>query len=105
MLLIRQQARTRSMLHLVEVRLYGDELAAFMNSARTCLDQMFHVTLAPERPSCRFICSLEGSKGMKPLVNVVGFLGIILGLASHLEAQTANPPNASAPSINMPEPS
>ncbi len=55
MLMIRQQARTRSMLHLVEVRLYGDDLAAFMNSARTCLDhhhlkpKMFHVTLAPER--------------------------------------------------------
>ncbi len=42
---------------------------------------------------------------MKPLVNAVAFLGIILGLASPLEAQTANPPNASAPSINMPAPS
>jgi hypothetical protein len=40
------------MLYLVEVRLYGDDLAASMNSARTCIDhhnlkpKMFRVTLA-----------------------------------------------------------
>jgi hypothetical protein len=43
------------MLYLVEVRLYGDDLAASMNSARTCIDhhslkpKMFRVTLAPEK--------------------------------------------------------
>src|SRR5437899_2991037 len=41
---------------------------------------------------------------MKPLVNAVAFL-VVLGLAPPIEAQTANPPNASAPSINMPAPS
>ena len=55
MLIIRQQARTRRMLYLVEVRLYGDDLAASMNSARTCIDhhnlkpKMFRVTLGPEK--------------------------------------------------------
>ena len=43
------------MLYLVEVRLYGDDVAASMNSARTCLEHhhlkptMFRVMLAPER--------------------------------------------------------